>query len=50
MEVNNTMVYIDNLLQGNSDKECADILREVISECQERIEYYENGAYANQLK
>ncbi len=33
MEVNNIMVYIDNLLQGNSDKGMRGYFK-VISECQ----------------
>lgn len=37
MEVNDIMTYIDRLLQGCSDKRCAEILKEVTEECQSRI-------------
>ena len=39
------MQYIDELLQDYSNEECADILKEVISECQSRIENCEEGVY-----
>ncbi|EYB09348.1 hypothetical protein M119_1661 [Bacteroides fragilis str. 3783N1-6] len=41
------MQHIDELLQGYSNEECADILKEVISECQSRIENYDEGVYTN---
>ena len=34
METNDIMQHIDELLQGYSNEECAEILKEVISECQ----------------
>ena len=45
MEGNDIMQYIDELLQDYSNEECADILKEVISECQSRIENCEGGVY-----
>lgn len=37
METNDIMQHIDELLQGYSNEECAEILKEVISECQSRL-------------
>lgn len=47
MESNDIMQYIDELLQGYSNEECAEILKEVIAECQSRIENCEEGVYSN---
>lgn len=47
METNIIMQYIDELLQDNSNEECSHILKEVISECQSRIENCEEGVYTN---
>lgn len=47
MEVNDIMQHIDELLQGYSNEECAEILKEVISECQSRIENCDEGVYTN---
>jgi len=38
MGVNDIMQHIDELLQNYSNEECAEILKEVVSECQSRIE------------
>ena len=45
METNDIMQHIDELLQGYSNEECAEILKEVISECQQRIENCHEGVY-----
>lgn len=50
MEVNEIMTYIDNLLQGCSDKRCAEILKEVTDECQSRIGKYKKGTYSESLR
>lgn len=47
METNDIMQHIDELLQGYSNEECAEILKEVISECQSRIENRDEGVYTN---
>ncbi len=44
---NDIMQHIDELLQGYSNEECAEILKEVISECQSRIENCDEGVYTN---
>lgn len=50
METNDIMQYIDELLQGHSNEECAEILEEVISECRSRIENCDEGIYTNSVK
>ena len=50
METNDIMIRIDELLQGHSNEECAQILKEVIGECQTRIENCEEGVYVDSLK
>lgn len=47
MEVNDIMQHIDELLQNYSNEECAEILKEVVSECQSRIENCDEGVYTN---
>ena len=47
METNDIMQHIDELLQGYSNEECAEILKEVISECQSPIENCDEGVYTN---
>lgn len=47
METNDIMQHIDELLQGYSNEECAEILKEVISECQSRIENCDEVVYTN---
>lgn len=47
MKTNDIMQYVDKLLQGCSNEECAEILKEVISECQLRIENCDEGIYTN---
>lgn len=47
MEINNIMQYIDELLQNYSNKECTQILKEVIADCESRIENCEEGVYTN---
>lgn len=47
MEATDIMQYIDELLQGYSNKECAEILKEVIGNCQSRVESCEEGVYTN---
>lgn len=41
----NYVYFEKELLQDYSNEECADILKEVISECQSRIENCEEGVY-----
>jgi hypothetical protein len=48
--VNDIMTYIDRLLQGCSDKRCAEILKEVTEECQSRIDECKKGAYSKSLQ
>ena len=50
MEVNDIMTYIDRLLQGCSDKRCAEILKEVMEDCQSRIDECKKGAYSKSLQ
>lgn len=50
MEVNDIMTYIDRLLQGCSDKRCAEILKEITEECQSRIDECKKGAYSKSLQ
>lgn len=47
METNDIMDYIDKVLQGHSNKECAEILNEIIVECRSRIDNCEEGVYTN---
>lgn len=47
METNDIMQHIDELLQNYSNEECADILKEVINECQSRIDNCDEGVYTN---
>ena len=47
METNDIMQHIDELLQGYSNEECAEILKEVISECQSRVETCDEGVYTH---
>lgn len=44
---NDIMQHIDELLQNYSNEECAEILKEVVSECQSRIENCDGGVYTN---
>lgn len=50
MEANEIMQYIDELMQGHSNKECTHILKEVLDECQARIEDCEKGIYTQSLQ
>ena len=47
MEVIDIMQHIDELLQGDSNEECARILKEVVNGCQTRIESCEEGVYTD---
>lgn len=47
MEVNDIMQHIDELLQNYSNEECAEILKEVVSECLSRIKNCDEGVYTN---
>ena len=47
MEVNDIMQHIDELLQNYSNEECAEILKEVVSECQSRIKNCDEDVYTN---
>ena len=47
MEVNDIMQHIDELLQNYSNEECAEILKELVSECQSSIEKCDEGVYTN---
>lgn len=47
MEVHDIMQHIDELLQDYSNEECAEILKEVMSECKARVENCEEGVYTN---
>lgn len=44
---NDIMQHIDELLQNYSNEECPEILKEVVSECQSRIENCDGGVYTN---
>ena len=47
METNEIMQHIDEMLQGYSNDECANILKEVVGECRISIENCEEGIYSN---
>ena len=47
MEVNDRMQHIDELLQNYSNEEGAEILQQVGSESQSRIENCNEGVYTN---
>lgn len=47
MKTEEIMQHIDELLANHSNEECVVILREVIDECEARIENYEEGVYSN---